>query len=221
MSNQTLAVDDRLYGYLIHASLREPEILKRLRDETAALPEHSMQIAPEEGQFLAFLVRLIGAKHCLEVGVFTGYSSLWVVSALPEEGTLRALDVSEPYTSVARRYWREAGIEDRIDLRLGPARKTLLRMTQNGERGSYDFAFIDADKVNYLHYYESVLDLLRPGGIVAIDNVLWGGAVADPSNHEVDTIAIRKFNEHLHQDERIDLTLIPIGDGLTVARKRA
>jgi predicted O-methyltransferase YrrM len=221
MSNQTIPIDDRLYAYLIRVSLREPGILRRLREETARLPEHGMQTAPEEAQFLAFLAKLIGARRCLEIGVFTGYSSLWVVSALPQEARLRALDVSEAYTSVARRYWREAGVEDRIDLRLGPAMSTLDAMMKDGESGTYDFVFIDADKVNYLHYYESALHLLRPGGIITIDNVLWGGAVADPANHEGDTVAIRKFNDHLHQDGRIDLSLVPIGDGLTVARKRA
>lgn len=220
MSNQTLAVDERLYAYLLRVSLRESPLLARLREETARLPERSMQIAPEEGQFLAWLARLSGAKRCLEIGVFTGYSSLWVLSALPPDATLRALDVSEPYTQVARRYWREAGVEDQVDLWVAPARDSLSRMLEAGEQGSYDLAFIDADKVGYLHYYEAVLELLRPGGIVAIDNVLWGGAVADPADHEADTEAIRTFNAHLHEDARIDLTLVPIGDGLTLARKR-
>lgn len=220
VSNRTIALDDRLYEYLIRVSLREPGVLKSLREETAAHPEHAMQIAPEEGQFLALLVRLIKARRCLEIGVFTGYSSLCVALALPPGGRVRALDVSEEYTSVARRYWRDAGVEDRIDLRLGPARESLLQMIQGGERESYDFAFIDADKVNYPVYYESALDLIRPGGVIAIDNIFWGGAVAEPTNQEADTLAIRRLSERLHEDNRIDLSLVPIGDGLTVAWKR-
>ncbi len=219
MSNQTLALTPELYQYLRNQSLREPELLRALREETARHPRHSMQIAPEEGQFLAFLVRLMGARRCLEIGVLTGYSSLAVALALPADGRLTALDISEDYTAVARRYWRAAGVEERIDLRLGKARDHLAELVRT-QAGSYDWVFIDADKVNYRHYYEASLTLLRPGGLVAIDNVLWGGAVADPRDETEDTQAIRELNATLLGDPRVDLTLVPIGDGVTLVRKR-
>jgi predicted O-methyltransferase YrrM len=219
MSNQTLALTPALYAYLAHQSLREPELLRTLREETARHPRHSMQIAPEEGQFLAFLVRLTGARRCLEIGVFTGYSSLAVALALPADGRLTALDVSEEYTAVARRYWRAAGVEDRIDLHLGQARDLLVDLVQS-QAGTYDWVFIDADKISYRHYYEAALVLVRPGGLIAIDNVLWGGAVADPADVTEDTRAIRDLNAFLLGDERIDLSLVPIGDGVTLARRR-
>ena len=220
MSNRTFSLDNALYEYLLGASLREPLVLARLRDETAAHPKVNMQIAPEQGQFMALLVRLMGATRCIEVGVFTGYSSLAVALALPPEGRIVACDVSDEYTAVARRYWAEAGVAEKIDLRLAPAAETLDALLAGGGAGSYDFAFIDADKEGYAAYYERLLDLLRPGGLIAVDNTLWDGAVADPDDQSADTVAIRAFNERLHGDRRIDLSLVPIGDGLTLARKR-
>ena len=220
MSNRTIKIDARLYDYLVKVSVREPALLARLRAETARLPEHNMQIAPDQGQFMALLVRLVGARRCLEIGTFTGYSSLAVALALPADGRLIACDVSEKWTAIARRYWQEAGVADRIELRLQPALKTLDALLADGEKGRFDFAFIDADKVSYAQYYERVLSLLRPGGLVAVDNTLWSGKVADPKARDKDTAALKKFNAALHKDERIDLTLVPIGDGLTLARKR-
>lgn len=220
MSRRTIALTDALHDYLLSVSLREPELLRRLREETAAGPSANMQISPEQGQFMALLARLTGARRCLEVGVFTGYSSLAVALALPDDGRLLACDVSERWTAVARRYWAEAGVAHRIDLRLAPAMETLEGLLADGEAGRYDLAFIDADKENYLGYYERVLRLLRAGGLVLVDNTLWSGRVADPENAEADTVALRHFNEHLHRDERVDLSLLPIGDGLTLARKR-
>jgi caffeoyl-CoA O-methyltransferase len=220
MSNRTLSLDNALYAYLLDASLREHPVLARLRAETARHPHVNMQIAPEQGQFMALLVRLMGARRCLEIGVFTGYSSLAVALALPAEGRIMACDVSEEYTAVARRYWAEAGVAERIELRLAPALETLDALLEAGAAGSYDFAFIDADKEAYAGYYERVLQLLRPGGLVAVDNTLWDGAVADPDDQSADTLAIRAFNESLHRDDRVDLSLVPIGDGLTLARKR-
>jgi caffeoyl-CoA O-methyltransferase len=220
MSNRTVSLDNALYEYLLGASLREHPALARLRAETATHPQVNMQIAPEQGQFMALLVRLMGARRCIEVGVFTGYSSLAVALALPPGGRIVACDVSDEYTAMARRYWAEAGVADRIDLRLAPALETLDALLAAGEAGRYDFAFIDADKEAYPEYYERLLQLLRPGGLIAVDNTLWDGAVADPADQEPDTVAIRAFNERLHGDERIDLSLVPIGDGLTLARKR-
>ena len=220
MSNRTLAIDDRLYAYLLQHSLREAPLLKRLRDETTRMPDGMMQIAPEQGQFMALLVELVGARRALEIGTFTGYSSVCVARAMGPAGRLVCCDISEPYTAVARRYWAEAGIADRIELKLGPALATLDGMLAAGSAGQYDFAFIDADKTNYDGYYERVLKLLRAGGLVAIDNMLWNGAVADPKDQEPDTLAIRRLNEKLHADERVTASLVPIGDGLLLARKR-
>lgn len=220
MSRRTLSLDDRLYAYLLAVSLREPEVMRRLREETAQLEQAAMQIAPEQGQFMGLLARLIGARKCLEVGVFTGYSALAVALALPFDGRLVACDVSEEYTAIARRYWREAGVAQLIRLQLGPAIESLDRLLADGEDGTFDFAFIDADKPNYAGYFERALQLLRPGGLIAIDNVLWDGKVADPAVRDPDTDAIRALNEALLVDERIDLSLLPIGDGVTLARKR-
>jgi predicted O-methyltransferase YrrM len=220
VSNRTIAVDDRLYAYLCEVSLRETDLMRRLREETLALPQAGMQISPEQGQFMALLVRLIGAERIVEVGTFTGYSTLCMAAALPATGRLVACDVSAEWTAVARRYWDEAGVADRIDLRLAPALDTLDDLIAGGGTGRFDFAFVDADKENYQNYYERVLTLVRPGGVVAVDNVLWGGSVADPAKRSVDTEAIRAFNTALHGDPRIDLSLVPIGDGLTLARKR-
>lgn len=220
MSKKTLGLDDRLYDYLLSVSLREPDILQQLREETAHYPEARMQIAPEQGQFMALLVQLLGAKKTLEVGVFTGYSSLCVALALPPNGKLIACDVSEEYTAIARRYWEAAGVTDKIDLRLAPALDTLDELLAAGQAETFDFAFIDADKRNYEAYYERSLQLVRPGGLIAIDNVLWSGRVADPQEQEARTRIIRAFNERLYQDERVTLSLVPIADGLTLALKR-
>lgn len=201
-------------------SLREPGTLLRLREETASDPSARMQISPEQGQFMALLVRLIDARRCLEVGVFTGYSSLAVALALPDDGRIVACDVSERWTSIARRYWAEAGVAHKVDLRLAPALETLDALLAAGEAGCFDFAFLDADKENYPGYYERALALLRPGGLLVADNTLWSGRVADPENAEATTVALRHFNELVHHDERVDLSLLPVGDGLTLARKR-
>lgn len=217
--NKTIVLGDELYGYLTANSLREPEILKRLRDDTASHPQAGMQIAPEQGQFMALLVRLMGVSKALEIGVFTGYSALAIALAMPPQGRITACDISEEWTSVARRYWLEAGVSDRIDLRLGPALETLDGLLKEGRSATYDFAFIDADKENYDAYYERSLTLLRPGGLMVIDNVLWGGRVADQSVADVDTVAIRALNRKIHQDPRVAMSLIPVADGLTLALK--
>ncbi|HKV97268.1 MAG TPA: class I SAM-dependent methyltransferase [Gammaproteobacteria bacterium] len=221
MSNRTISMTDSLYEYLLQVSLREPPILQRLRAETAKLPQHGMQISPEQGQFMRLLVRMLGASRCIEVGVFTGYSSLSVALALPDDGHILACDVSAEFTAVARRYWQEAGVEKRITLHLAPALETLDGLLKRGEQGRYDFAFIDADKGNYLNYYERIIRLLRPGGVIAVDNVLWDGAVINKKDKSKDTVAIREFNATLLKDQRIELSMVPIGDGLTLARKRS
>lgn len=220
MSNRTIVMNDPLYDYLLGASLRDLPVLKRLREETAKHPRGGMQISPEQGQFMQLLTKLMGARRCVEVGVFTGYSSLCVALALPADGHILACDVSEEFTTVARRYWKEAGVEQKIELKLAPALETLDGQLKVGEAGSYDLAFIDADKSNYSGYYERILKLLRPGGLVLVDNVLWDGAVIDKKDKSEDTVAIRAFNEALQRDERVDLSMLPIGDGLTLARKR-
>ena len=220
MSSRTIPMTDRLYDYLLKVSLRESPLLAALREETAKLPDAGMQISPEQGQFMALLVELIGARKAIEVGTFTGYSALCVAGALPPDGKLIACDISEEFTSVARRYWAKSGIGDRIELRLAPALDTLKSLLTNGGAGSFDFAFIDADKTRYGAYYEAILKLLRPGGLIAIDNVLWSGAVADGRKRDADTVALRALNEKLKTDKRISLSMLPVGDGLTLARKR-
>lgn len=220
MPKKTLGIDNQLYDYLLSASLREPEILRQLRQETARHSLAVMQIAPEQGQFMALLVQLLGATKTLEVGVFTGYSSLCVALALPPTGKIVACDVSEEYTVIARRYWQTAGVADKIDLRLAPALDTLDQLLAGGQAETFDFAFIDADKVNYEGYYERSLQLVRPGGLIAIDNVLWFGRVTDPQDQDKSTLAIRAFNDKLHHDQRVTLSLVPIADGLTLALKR-
>jgi len=219
MSSEITKLTDSLYEYLKSVSLREPEILQRLRAETAQLPMGRMQITPMEGQFLALLVRLINARRTLEIGVFTGYSSLAVAKALPEDGRIVACDMSEEWTAIARRYWEEAGVAHKIDLRLGFAVETLDALLAEGQKGKFDFAFIDADKENYELYFERCYSLLRPGGLMAVDNVFWKGSVIDKANQEDSTRAIRDFNEMLHYDERIELSMLPVGDGLTLALK--
>ncbi|MFQ4144215.1 class I SAM-dependent methyltransferase [Chlorogloeopsis sp. ULAP02] len=219
MANKTIGLDKHLYNYLLSVSLREPEILTQLRQETAQHPMAEMQIAPEQGQFMGLLVRLIGAKKTLEIGVFTGYSSLVVALALPVDGKVVACDVSEEYTAIARRYWQQAGVANRIQLHIAPALETLEQLLAAGEGETFDFAFIDADKSNYENYYELALQLVRPKGLIAIDNVLWSGQVADRNIQDNRTNKIRALNQKLHQDQRVTISMIPIADGLTLAMK--
>ena len=214
-----LEVDDALLAYLVDHSVREHPAQQALRAATASHPHGGMQISPEQGQFMALLVKLIGARRAIEVGVFTGYSALTVALALPDDGLLLACDISDEYTRVGRPFWEQAGVADKIELRLAPARDTLDARLAAGEAGRYDFAFIDADKTGYDDYYERCLRLMRQGGLIAIDNTLWGGSVARPSA-DADTTALQRLNAKLLGDERIDLSLLPIGDGLTLARKR-
>jgi predicted O-methyltransferase YrrM len=220
MGTRRLIVTDEIHQYILEHSLREPRILARLRAETSKLPYATMQIGSEQGQFMALLAKLIDAKRCIEIGVFTGYSALVVALALPPDGKIVACDVNEEWTSIARRYWREAGVEQKIDLRLQPALKTLDELITAGQVGTYDYAFIDADKPNYDAYYERVLQLLRPNGLFLIDNVLWSGRVADPKANDPETTAFKKLNEKLHKDERVEVSLLGIGDGVTIGRKR-
>ena len=220
MSSRNGYISDALYDYILSVSLRDLPVLAKLRQETAGLSNAGMQISPDQGQFMALLAKLTGAKKVLEVGVFTGYSSLVVALALPAEGRIVACDISEEYTRMARRYWQEAGVAHKIDLRLGPAADTLAGLVAAGEAGCFDFAFIDADKENYLVYYEHALQLLRPGGLVLVDNVLWGGRPIDPEAKDESTEAIRAINAKMGRDERVDVSMLPVGDGLTLARKR-
>ncbi len=219
MSNKTLPLNNFLYEYILSVSLREPEVLARLRAETLQEAMSVMLSAPEQGQFMALLVQLLGARKCLEIGVYTGYSTLWVALALPPGGSVVACDVSEKWTAIGRRYWEEAGVSDRIDLQLAPALETLDHLLAADQDGSFDFAFIDADKENYLNYYERTLQLLRPGGLMVIDNTLWSGDVADVTRQDPETCAIRALNQHLHTDSRVQISLLPVADGLTLARK--
>lgn len=220
MSKQTLNLSDQLYHYLLSVSLREPEVLAALRAETAKDEMSIMQISPEQGQFMALLVKILNPKKIVEVGTFTGYSSLAMALATPDDCEITCCDVSEKWTSIARRYWQQAGVEGRIKLHLAPAIETLDHMLAEGQAGSVDFAFIDADKVNYPNYFEKCLALLRTGGVIAVDNVLWGGSVIDSKKNDEDTIAIRHFNKRLQSDSRVDISLVPIADGLTLARKK-
>ena len=220
MSSRNGYIDDKIYDYILDNSLRDLPVLAQLRQETQEMPSGGMQVSPDQGQFMGLLVQLAGARKIVEVGTFTGYSSTVMALALPDDGRLVACDMSEEYTNVARRYWQEAGVADKIELRLGPGGETLAAMLASGDAGSYDLAFIDADKVNYGDYYEKCLQLLRPGGLILIDNVLWSGRPADPQEDGEDTVAIRQLNAAIHQDERVDVSLLSIGDGLTLARKR-
>ena len=220
MSNRTITLTDQIYDYLVDVSVRETDVQRRLREETAKHPESQMQIAPEQGQFMALLVRLLGVQKALEVGVFTGYSALAVALAMLPDGQLVACDVSEEYTAIARRYWEEAGVAHKIDLRIAPATDTLDALLADGQDGAFDFAFIDADKRSYDAYYERALRLLRPGGLILLDNMLRGGRVADPSEDAPGVEAIRALNKKLYTDDRIDLSLLPLADGVTLARKR-
>ena len=219
MAPRTLKLDDALYDYVLAHSLREHPAQVALREATKTHPHAGMQIGPEQGQFMALLARILGARRAIEIGVFTGYSALTVALALPDDGYLLACDVSDEYTRIGKPYWQAAGVNHRIDLRIGPALQTLDARLAAGETGGYDFAFIDADKTGYDAYYERCLQLVRQGGVIAIDNVLWSGDVARPAT-TADTAALQALNDKLHRDERIDLSLLPIGDGLTLARKR-
>ncbi|HET7795878.1 MAG TPA: class I SAM-dependent methyltransferase [Rhizobacter sp.] len=216
---RTLNLTDSLYRYVLDHSLREHPAQTALRETTRLHPHAGMQIAPEQGQLMALLIKLIGARRSIEVGVFTGYSALSVALALPPDGKLLACDISDEYTRIGHPYWEQAGIAHKIDLQLAPALKTLDARLAAGEAGHYDFAFIDADKTSYDAYYERCLQLVRAGGLIAIDNTLWGGSVASPSQ-DADTRALQALNDKLHRDERVDLSLLPFSDGLTLARKR-
>jgi caffeoyl-CoA O-methyltransferase len=219
MANKTLNMDDDLYAYLHRVSLREPKVLRQLREATELEEHANMRSAPEQGQFMAMLLGLIGARRIIEVGTFTGYGTLWMARALPEDGEIITCDVSERWTFVARRFWEEAGVLDKVRLELGPALATLDALLAAGEDEAFDFAFIDADKVNYDGYFERCLKLVRPGGVIAVDNVLWGGSVIDAADHERSTEAIRAFNLKLADDARVALSMLPIADGLTLAVK--
>lgn len=220
MTARSLGIADDLYQYLLATGVRESDVARRLREETARLPRAVMQIGPDQGAVMQLLVRLTGTRLALEIGTFTGYSALMVAEALPADGRLVACDISAEWTAIGRRYWAEAGVAQRIDLRLGPALATLDALLAEGQQGRFDFAFVDADKANYDGYYERALRLLRPGGLVALDNTLWKGAVIDPACNDADTSAIRALNRKVHGDARVDMALLAIGDGLTLARKR-
>jgi predicted O-methyltransferase YrrM len=220
VTSRTLGLSDRIHQYVLRWGLDEPPVLARLREETAAHPHASMQISPEQGAVLALLVELTDARRCLEIGTFTGYSSLAVALALPADGRIVCCDVSDEYTSVARRYWAEAGVTDRVDLRLGPALETLDTLLADGAAGTFDLAFIDADKTGYPDYWERCVELVRPGGVITLDNVLWGGRVADPEDDHPSTRAIREVNERVAADPRVRQVLLAIADGMTIARKR-
>jgi predicted O-methyltransferase YrrM len=219
MSPRTLGLTEALHQYIIKFGLREPEALRLVRTETAPRPDVNMQIAPEQGQLMAMLVRLLNARRCLEIGAFTGYSALAVALALPTDGQIVVCEISDEFAELARRNWTRAGVTDKIDLRIGSALGTLDRMLEDGEAGSFDMAFIDADKENLSNYYDRCLKLIRAGGLVLIDNTLWDGAVADPSKRDPSTEAIRAVNQKVHTDRNVDMVLLPIGDGLTLARK--
>jgi len=219
MSTATIMLDKKLREYLLNVSVKESEILRELREETAQMEYSAMQISPEQGAFMSFLVELIQAKRTLEIGVFTGYSALVVAMALSEDGIVTACDVSEEWANVGMKYWKKAQVEDKIDLRIAPALKTLDQLLSEGKQGTYDFAFIDADKIEYQGYFDKSLELLRIGGLIAIDNVLWGGSVIDDSIQDSSTKAIREFNENLSSDSRVSISMVPIGDGLTLACK--
>ena len=220
MSTRSIGLSDKLHAYLINETLKETALLRRLREETAALPDANMQIAPEQGQFMRLLVELLGGRRAIEIGTFTGYSALCVAAALPDDGRLIACDTNETWTALARAYWREAGVDHKIELRLAPALDTLEQLLADGAAESFDFAFIDADKPNYDRYYESCLRLLRGGGLIAVDNALWSGKVADAAVDDEDTRSIRALNVKVREDERVTSSLVPIGDGLLLAWKR-
>lgn len=214
-------IPEGIRDYILAVSLDEPDILRQIREETVKLPYASMQIPAEQGQFMAFLAKLINAKKILEIGVFTGYSTLWFALALPPEGRIIACDISEEWTNIAQRYWQEAGVANKIDLRVAPALQTLDTLLNNSQAGTFDLIFLDADKENYLNYYERALQLIRSGGLIIIDNVLWSGKVIDEEFQDSETVALRLLNEKLSKDERIYLSVLPIADGLTLVQKRS
>ena len=220
MSNQTISITDSIYKYLCDNSLREDKNLSSLRAHTYRMEQRNMQISPEQGQFMQLLIKIMNAKNTIEVGVFTGYSSLCVALALPDDGKIVACDISTKYTNIAEKYWEDANVRNKIDLRIGPAIDTLKILIDKGMSNTYDFSFIDADKINYDNYYEMCLQLMRPGGLIAIDNVLWSGDVADIRINDIDTESIRSLNKKLYKDSRVDISLLPIGDGLTLALKK-
>lgn len=219
MSTRTYGLDDVVHQYLLDVSVDEDPVACALRARTATLEEHYMQISPEQGQFFKLLLKLMNAQQVIEVGTYTGYSALCMAQAVGVRGRVVCCDISEEWTAIGREFWEQAEIAERIDLRLAPALETLAEMREAGEAGRFDFAFIDADKGNYQAYYEHLLDLIRPGGVIAVDNTLWSGRVADPAEQESDTVAIREFNRMLANDSRVMVSLVPIGDGLTLARK--
>ncbi|NEZ04686.1 SAM-dependent methyltransferase [Wenzhouxiangella sp. XN201] len=221
MSNQSIGLTDELQRYVLDHALHEHPLLAELREETARLEERNMQIAPEQGQFMALMARLIGAKRYIEVGTFTGYSALAVTLAMPDDGRTITCDVSKEWTDIARQFWQRAGLEERILLELGPALKTLEELLVSGCEDTFDLAFIDADKTGYIDYFERCHELVRPGGLIMIDNTLWDGKVVDSGALDEDTEAIREFNDYLRDREEIDVSLVPIGDGLTLVRKRS
>ena len=208
----------KISRYIAEHAVREPEILRELRAATSSLPNAGMQIGADQGQFMALLVQAMGARNCLEIGTFTGYSALAVALAMPENGRIVCCDISEEWTAIGRPFWEKAGVDRKIDLRIGPALRTLDELKK--ETQSFDFVFIDADKTNYANYYEACLPMLRPGGILAVDNTLWSGWVADRGHHDDDTVALRKFNDKLHTDDRVEIALLPLGDGVTLALKK-
>ena len=218
--HKTINFDDRLYAYYATVAYDEPAIMRELRDRTASLSAAAMQITAEQGAFMGLLVKLTGARRILEIGTFTGYSALAMANALPADGRLMASDVSAEWTAIAREFWQKAGIADRIALILKPGRDVIAELLAKGEAASFDMMFIDADKHNYDHYYEGGLKLLRSGGVMMIDNVLWGGDVADPSKSDADTTALRALNAKIRADNRVDFSMVPIGDGLTLVRKK-
>ena len=220
MGKQTLELNDELYDYLLSVSLRDNPVQQRLREETDKLQWSIMQVSADQAQFMFLLLKMINAKRVLEIGTFTGYSTLVMANALPEDGEMIACDTSEEWTRTAKDYWQQAGVDHKIELRLAPALQTLKQLVEQGQQESFDAAFIDADKLNILNYYEYCMALLRPGGLIMIDNVLWGGSVVDSTKQDEDTNAIRAANKFIFQDERVDISLVPIGDGLTLARKK-
>jgi predicted O-methyltransferase YrrM len=220
MSRTSIGLDERLNDYVVRSGAREHPVAAKLRAMTAELPNASMQIAPEQGQFLALLAKMVGARRAIEIGTFYGYSALWVALALPADGKVVACDINPEWTAVGRRYWDEAGVSGKIDLRLGPASQTLRALEREGGAGGYDLSFIDADKGGYDEYYERSLRLLRAGGVIVFDNVLWSGRVADPAVSDADTAALRALNAKIAADQRVDAVMLPVGDGMTIARKR-
>jgi len=220
VSTRTIGMSDQLYNYLLSVSVPPDPLWERLRDETTASVGFNMQISPEQGQFMSVLVQMLGVNKALEIGTFTGFSALCVARAMPDQGQLIACDVSEQWTSIAKRYWAQAGLEHKIDLRLGPALETLDQLIAQGHGASFDFAFIDADKENYAGYYERCLRLVRAGGVIGVDNTLWSGAVADPGDNSEDTVSIRALNQLIFTDKRVSACVLPIGDGFSLAFKR-